>query len=161
MSYRSEMTALILAGLLVVTPVVWATVSLAAEGGEESSSGRSETTLYEKGVKKTNAGEYARAEELFRESIRDEQSVAESYNMLGYVLRQQGRYDAAINAYKQALDRRPNFPEAREYLGEAYLKKARHQLDWLRENAGEDHETTRKLSRRIQQLADQLQSDNS
>ena len=52
-------------------------------------------------------------------------------NMLAYTQRKTGELDRAIDNYKRALDLRPDFPQAREYLGEAYLQAALAQLKWL------------------------------
>src|SRR5262249_7962281 len=46
-------------------------------------------------------------------------------NELGFALRNQGRYTESLQAYDEALRLRPNFPEALEYLGEAYVKLGR------------------------------------
>ena len=35
------------------------------------------------------------------------------------------RYRESVDAYQEALRLRPNFPEALEYLGEAYVKMGR------------------------------------
>jgi tetratricopeptide (TPR) repeat protein len=44
-----------------------------------------------------------------------------AWNMLGYSERKLGNYDAALVAYGRALSLRPNYVEAIEYRGEAYL----------------------------------------
>ncbi len=44
---------------------------------------------------------------------------------MGYALRNQGRYTESLDAYHEALRLRPDFPEALEYLGEAYVKMGR------------------------------------
>ena len=49
----------------------------------------------------------------------------DAWNELGYALRHQGRYGESLDAYYEALRLRPNFPEALEYLGEAYVKMGR------------------------------------
>ena len=43
----------------------------------------------------------------------------------GYALRHVGRYADSVAAYEQALRLRPAFPEALEYLGEAYVMMGR------------------------------------
>ena len=40
-------------------------------------------------------------------------------------MRNQGRYADSLDAYHEALRLRPDFPEALEYLGEAYVKMGR------------------------------------
>ena len=49
----------------------------------------------------------------------------DAWNELGFALRNQGRYAESLDAYHEALRQRPDFPEALEYLGEAYVKMGR------------------------------------
>jgi tetratricopeptide (TPR) repeat protein len=42
--------------------------------------------------------------------------------MMGYSLRKTGKANEAFSYYEKALSLRPNFPDAREYYGEAYLQ---------------------------------------
>ncbi len=111
---------------------------------------------YRKGVRKVEQQSYSEAESLFLQSIDEGRKVAESYNMLGYVRRKQGKYRNAMQAYYKALDRKQDFPEAREYLGEAYLMAAREQLDQIRENYGTEHEAYRELETAFVTLAKKL-----
>ena len=48
-----------------------------------------------------------------------------AWNELGFALRNQGNYPDSLKAYDEPLRLRPNFPEALEYLGEAYVKLGR------------------------------------
>jgi|JI102314DRNA_FD_contig_81_1609205_length_2224_multi_3_in_0_out_0_2 Flp pilus assembly protein TadD len=50
---------------------------------------------------------------------------ADAHAWLGYSLRRAGRYDAALQAYDEALRLSPRNLAAREYLGEAYLALGR------------------------------------
>ena len=43
--------------------------------------------------------------------------------MLGFCTRKLGNVDEAFTYYEKALKIKPNFPEAREYYGEAYLQQ--------------------------------------
>jgi cytochrome c-type biogenesis protein CcmH/NrfG len=47
--------------------------------------------------------------------------------LLGYTYRITGDFHNAIAAYQEALRLRPNFAEAHEYLGKAYLAKGMRQ----------------------------------
>jgi tetratricopeptide (TPR) repeat protein len=47
---------------------------------------------------------------------------AEMQNLKGFALRKSGKPKEAIGAYKKALKLNPNFPQAKEYLGVAYLQ---------------------------------------
>ncbi len=60
----------------------------------------------------------------------------EAWNMAGYCARQTGDLKRAFAAYDKCLEIAPDYEEAHEYLGEAYLKmgdlaKAKEQLAWL------------------------------
>ncbi len=55
--------------------------------------------------------------------------------MLAYSQRKSGSINIAIETSKRALRLRPNFPQAREYLGETYLQAALRELIAL-ERAG-------------------------
>jgi Flp pilus assembly protein TadD len=49
----------------------------------------------------------------------------EARNELGFSLRQSGRYREALQAYDRALQLRPNFPVAPEYVGETSVTLGR------------------------------------
>ena len=55
----------------------------------------------------------------------DDPALPEPWNGLGYALRQQRRWDEAVNAYREALRLRPSYPQALEYLGHAYVEMGR------------------------------------
>src|SRR6185436_13414284 len=63
--------------------------------------------------------------EFNRGVIAQRAEFPEAWNELGFALRNQGRYTESLQAYDEALRLRPNFPEALEYLGEAYVKLGR------------------------------------
>ena len=56
----------------------------------------------------------------------------DTLNLLAYSQRKSGQLDEAIETYKQALALRGRFPQAREYLGEAYLEASLRELATLR-----------------------------
>jgi tetratricopeptide (TPR) repeat protein len=80
---------------------------------------------YNRGVRARLSKEWTVAEEAFRGAIARRAAFAEAWNELGYALRNQDRYAESLAAYDEALRLRPNFPEALEYLGEAYVKMGR------------------------------------
>lgn len=141
---------------LVLIGAVFVPLVLQAAGGNEDAEPES---LYKKGVNRTEAGKYDEAIKLFERSIEQGKNVADSYNMLGYVRRNQGNVREAIQAYYEALDRRSDFPEAREYLGEAYLQGVRQQLEEIRGSAGPDSEAFRELRGVLLELADRYRKD--
>ena len=52
--------------------------------------------------------------------------------MLAYSQRKSGHLDLAIETYKKAIRLRGRFPQAREYLAEAYLQASLRELATLR-----------------------------
>lgn len=57
---------------------------------------------------------------------------ADGFNLLGYSLRNQKKYDESLVAYKQALTLDPNHRGAHEYIGIAYIQMG--QLDKAKEH---------------------------
>jgi len=64
---------------------------------------------------------YERAAKEFTRATKDLPTMHEAWNYLGYANRHLGDYDASLAAYAKALALRPNYPEAIEYRGEAFL----------------------------------------
>ncbi len=101
---------------------------------KEPASGRQVAKLppsYDEGMKLVRTGEYAKAREIFEQALREAPSHPDVLNMLAYSQRKTGSIDLAIETYKRALRLRPNFPLAREYLGEAYLQASLRELTAL------------------------------
>ena len=79
---------------------------------------------------------FAKALSRFEEAIKIHEPYAEAWNMVGYCSRNVGDLRRAFDAYDRSLAIDPEYEEAHEYLGEAYvmagnLEKAREQLAWL------------------------------
>jgi tetratricopeptide (TPR) repeat protein len=79
--------------------------------------------LYNQGYAASNAGRYQEAADAFKAAIAQKADYAEAYNMLGFCTRKMGNVAGAFAYYEKALKLKPNFPEAREYYGEAYLEQ--------------------------------------
>ena len=86
-------------------------------------SGTSALDLYNQGFAASDAGHYQAAADLFKAAIAKRSDYAEAYNMLGFCTRKMGNVAGAFAFYEKALQLKPNFPEAREYYGEAYLQQ--------------------------------------
>ena len=95
------------------------------EERRQSPAEASAQTEYLRGVRARVVADWPAAESAFRDAIVLEPAHAEAWNELGYALRNQGRYGESLDAYHEALRLRPDFPEALEYLGEAYVKMGR------------------------------------
>jgi len=64
---------------------------------------------------------YSDAHAKFLEATERDPSLPEAWNNLGYTARKIGLNEDALVAYARALALRPNYPQALEYRGEAYL----------------------------------------
>lgn len=99
--------------------------SPAVEQRRQTPAEASAESEYMRGVRARVIADWAAAETAFRAAIVLEPTHAEAWNELGYALRNQRRYGESLDAYHEALRLRPEFPEALEYLGEAYVKMGR------------------------------------
>jgi tetratricopeptide (TPR) repeat protein len=57
----------------------------------------------------------------FIDAVGADQKMYEAWNYLGFANRHLGNYDDALSSYAKALEINPNYPDAIEYRGEAYL----------------------------------------
>jgi tetratricopeptide (TPR) repeat protein len=69
-----------------------------------------------------------KAQKYYRESLASfidavgaQPKMYEAWNYLGFANRHLGNFDDALSAYAKALEINPNYPDAIEYRGEAYL----------------------------------------
>lgn len=86
---------------------------------------------------------FGKARKLFERATELDTLYYEAWNMLGFCARQCGDLKAAFQAYGTCLRIAPDYEEAHEYLGEAYLKageieKAKAELSWLRSKGSEE-----------------------
>ena len=65
--------------------------------------------------------EYTKALKDFQKAVKLDAKNYRAFNGLGYAYRKTGDYTKALESYSEALKISPNFPDAIEYRGEAYL----------------------------------------
>jgi len=70
-------------------------------------------------VQRHVAGQFAQAEEIYRQVLAMAPGYAEAHSNLGDVLREQGRFDEAIAACRRATELRPDDAEMHSNLGHA------------------------------------------
>jgi len=147
------MAALIAAGL--ATP-------LAAEPSspppQRTPAGSSETTrsTFDKGMDKVESEQYAEARKIFEQLAVESPKNPDVLNMLAYTQRKTGSVDEALANYRRALELRPKFPQAREYLAEAYLQLALREAETLRSYGSSGEEQLQKLAAAFQDAAAEL-----
>ena len=83
--------------------------------------------------------QFEKAAKKFSESLAYRPDYPEALNNLGFSLRLSGRYDEAMAHYNRAIQLKPDFMQAHEYRGRAYLAldsvaQAKSDYVWL-----EDH----------------------
>ena len=110
--------------------------SMSSSGGD----GGQTLSLYDQGMQATGQGDFKYALSLFQQALQDDPQNPDILNMLAHSQRMVGKIDEAIVTYKKALELRPDFPQAQEYLGEAYLQAAQRQLEILQNDGDEGKE---------------------
>ncbi len=117
---------------------------------------RQEVNLYDQGMELVRNERFEDARKLFAALVEEDRKDADAINMLAYTQRKTGDLDAALTNYHRALELRPRFPEAREYLGEAYLQLALRELDTLRKYGNDGKDETKQLIAAVHAAAAQL-----
>jgi superkiller protein 3 len=75
--------------------------------------------LFERGNTAQAEGDYAEAERIFRQVIREQPNNANAHKNLGVALSDQGKLEEAIAAYRRALELDPDYAYAHKNLGVA------------------------------------------
>ena len=102
--------------------------SMSSSGGGD---GGQTLSLYDQGMQATGQGDFKYALSLFQQALENDPQNPDILNMLAHSQRMVGKIDESIATYQRALALKPDFPQAREYLGEAYLQAAQQQLETL------------------------------
>jgi tetratricopeptide (TPR) repeat protein len=86
---------------------------------------------------------FGKALKRFEGAVEHDPAYYQAWNMVGYCARNTGDLKRAFSAYQKCLAIQPDYDEAHEYLGEAYvqsgdLAKAKIELAWLRANDSDE-----------------------
>ncbi len=108
---------------------------------------------YTRGLEEVEAGDFEAARASFEQALRKSPRDPDIVNMLAYSQRKSGQLDRAIHTYKKALKLRPRFPQAREYLAEAYLQAALRELETLESYGDEAQKERDQLIRALEAAA--------
>ena len=107
-----------LVAILVIALVM---PSFAFSMGEKANE-EEQGSAYDMGKKAADSKDWTKAVGLFQKAVSANPKDHRAHNMLGYSLRHVGKYKEAISAYNAALTLKPDYAEALEYRGGAYLK---------------------------------------
>jgi tetratricopeptide (TPR) repeat protein len=115
---------------------------LYAEGYAEVEKAKKEN---ETGKEKDAKKRFGKALKKFEAALEKDSAYYQAWNMVGYCARNTGDLKRAFAAYEKCLSIQPDYDEAHEYLGEAYimsgdLSKAKVELAWLRANDSDEAE---------------------
>ena len=88
---------------------------------------------------------FGKARGKFEEAVKLDPDYFEAWNMLGFSARQSGDLKASFAAYDKCLAIKPDYDEAHEYRGEAYLMNgqidlAKQELAWLKAEGSDEAE---------------------
>jgi tetratricopeptide (TPR) repeat protein len=110
---------------------------------------------------------FGKAIKKFEGIVERDPAYYEAWNMLGYCARNLGDLKRAFSAYEKCLSIKPDYDEAHEYLGEAYLQsgdlaKAKVELAWLRANdSDEADELAERIDEAVKKGAVEKKSEGS
>jgi len=113
-------------------------------------------SLYDQGLAATQANDYQKALPLFEAALRQDPDNPDVLNMLAHTQRKIGMIDEALDNYKKALELRPKFPEAHEYLGEAYMMAAMREVEVLKSYGNDGKEELEDLTDAIKDAAQKI-----
>ena len=141
----------------------WAVViNVYAAGTSSSSWGSPETekksvvSLYDQGIEATKNNDFQKALKLFEQASRESKNNPDILNMLAHTQLKLGMIEESLDSYKKALKLRPKFPEAREYLGEAYIQATLREIETLKSYGSEGTESLEDLKKAFKEAAANL-----
>lgn len=150
--------------LLVIVVTLLGMVINASAAGTSSSSWRMEeqknkpaVSLYDQGVVASKNNDFQKALTLFNQALQEDTNNPDILNMLAHAQLKLGMIDEALETYKKALVLKPQFPEAREYLGEAYIQAALREIKTLKSYGSEGGENLEDLTKAFKDAAGSLE----
>jgi cytochrome c-type biogenesis protein CcmH/NrfG len=113
-------------------------------------------SYYDQGVQANKDSDFVKAKSLFEQALQENPNNPDILNMLAHTQLKLGMIDQSLETYKRALVLRPRFPEAREYLGEAYIRAAKRELDTIHSYGSDGKESGEDLTKVFKETAAQL-----
>jgi tetratricopeptide (TPR) repeat protein len=114
-------------------------------------------SLYDQGVEASKINDFQTSRALFEQALQQDPGNPDIINELAHSQRKLGMIDESLENYKKALALRPRFPEAREYLGEAYIQAAVREITTLRSYGSEGAENLEDLTKAFKAEAANLE----
>jgi len=153
----NRMALILLLWVGCMSRMVWAdeTTPAAMEDNDKTIT-KQTVSLYDQGVAASQAEDFQKALPLFEEALRQNPNNPDILNMLAHTQRKIGLIDEALANYKKALELRPKFPEAREYLGECYVQAALREVEVLKSYGSDGAEELEDLTDDIKEAAQKI-----
>ncbi len=107
-------------------------------------------------TKGTKNNDFQMALKLFEQASRELHDNPDIFNMLAHTQRELGMFEESLESYKKALNLRPKFPKAREYLGEAYIQVLLNEIETLKSYGNEGVESLESLKKVFKETAAKL-----
>ena len=126
-------------------------------GSNETGNTAQADDAYAKGMDLAKSEQYKEARQIFEDLAAKQPKNPDVLNMLAYTQRKTGDLDQALDNYHAALKLKPKFPQAREYLGEAYLQAAMREAQTLKGYGSTDE--LHKLAAAFQEAASKLEAN--
>ena len=148
---------------VIIILLFFAVTNAHAAGASSSSWGTEKrkdirtVSLYDQGVEASKKNNFQKALTLFEQALQGDMNNPDILNMLAHTRLKLGMIDEALEDYKKALILKPKFPEAREYLGEAYIQAALREIGILKGYGSEGAENLEDLTRAFKDASAGLQ----
>jgi len=143
--------------LMVLSSSAYANETTTDEmAANDKDASKATVSLYDQGLAATQANDYQKALPLFEQALRNDPDNPDILNMLAHTQRKIGMIDEALANYKKALELRPKFPEAHEYLGEAYVMAALREVEILKSYGGDAKDELDDLTEDIKEAGEKL-----
>ena len=129
----------------------------APEAPAQPQIGGAAADLYRQGKELADQNKHAEALAIFVQANDKQPNDPDVLNMLAHCQLKTGSIDESLTSYKKALEIKPNFPEAREYLGEAYLAAALREVATLKSYGKEGEEQLEDLEKEFKEAAEKVE----
>lgn len=156
MDKRIRLLSLLMAISLAMVITVYAAGTSSSSWEKRTSQENPAVPLYDQGVEATKNNDFKKALALFERALREDRNNPDILNMLAHTQLKLNMVDESLENYKKALKLRPKFPEAREYLGEAYIQAVLREIKILESYGSQAGENLEDLKKAFKDAAENL-----